>query len=98
MSTPVAKTKTRRWRLPIAAYLSIGLGGLTFVVVATVMWFMLAANWRNTSELLADKTRLLIGSLIEHTERFLDPALAQVDFIAEQLESGAVTFDEPLRY
>lgn len=94
MSTLIAKSKTRRWRLPIAAYLSIGLGGLTFIVMATVMWFMLAANFRNTSELLADKARLLIGSLVEHTERFLDPALAQVEFIAQQLENDAVSFDE----
>ena len=75
-------------RLSIAAYLGLGIGGLTFVAVGGVLVMMLWASWLNTSELLRDKSRLLLGSLVAHTGRYLDPAVAQAGFLAELIESG----------
>ena len=75
-------------RLSIAAYLGLGIGGLMFVAVASILAITLYANWRNTTELLQDKSRLLLGSLVEHTERFLDPARVQADFVADLIERG----------
>src|SRR5918996_678501 len=34
--------------------------------------------------------RLLIGSLVEHTERFLDPASVQAEFVADLIERGEI--------
>jgi adenylate cyclase len=75
-------------RLSIAAYLGLGIGGLTFVAVGGVLVMMLWASWLNTSELLRDKSRLLLGSLVAHTGRYLDPAVAQAGFLARLIESG----------
>jgi class 3 adenylate cyclase len=85
-----APRRTRRpfGRLSIAAYLGLGIGGLMFVAVASILAITLYANWRNTTELLQDKSRLLLGSLVEHTERFLDPARVQADFVADLIERG----------
>jgi adenylate cyclase len=82
------RTRLRFGRLSIAAYLGLGIGGLMFLAVASTLAISLYANWRNTTELLQDKSRLLLGSLIEHTERFLDPASVQADFVADLIERG----------
>jgi hypothetical protein len=75
VTAPAASRSKRRHfgRLSIAAYLGLGIGGLMFVAVASILAITLYANWRNTTELLQDESRLLLGSLVEHTERFLDP-------------------------
>ena len=80
MVTAAPRNLRRRFGRPsIAAYLSLGIGSLMFLAVASVLAITLYANWRNTIELLQDKSRLLLGSLVEHTERYLDPANVQVD-------------------
>jgi adenylate cyclase len=81
-------TRRRFGRLSIAAYLGLGIGSLMFVAVASILAITLYANWRNTTELLQDKSRLLLGSLVEHTGRFLDPAGVQADFVADLIERG----------
>jgi hypothetical protein len=82
-------TRRRFGRLSIAAYLGLGIGSLMFVAVASILAITLYANWRNTTELLQDKSRLLLGSLVEHTGRFLDPAGVQADFVADLIERRA---------
>ena len=89
MPTQSPGSEGRRFgRLSIAAYLGLGIGGLMFVAVASVLAITLYATWRNTTELLQDKSRLLLGSLVEHTERYLDPAGVQADFVADLIERG----------
>jgi class 3 adenylate cyclase len=85
-ATSGARRRFGRWS--IAAYLGLGIGGLMFVAVASILTIMLYANWRNTTELLQDKSRLLLGSLVEHTERYLDPAREEVEFVADLIEHG----------
>ena len=81
MATTASPRKRRRFgRLSIAAYLGLGIGGLMFLAVASTLAVTLYANWRNTTELLQDKSRLLLGSLVEHIERYLEPARVQADF------------------
>jgi adenylate cyclase len=75
--------RPRFGRLSIAAYLGLGIGGLMFGAVASILAITLYANWRNTTELLQDKNQLLLGSLVEHTERHLDPARVQAGFVAD---------------
>jgi adenylate cyclase len=89
MATVASGSTGRRFgRLSIAAYLGLGIGALMFIAVASVLAITLYANWRNTTELLQDKSRLLLGSLVEHTGRFLDPARVQADFVADLIERG----------
>src|SRR5919106_369645 len=89
MATAAPRPTGRRFgRLSIAAYLGLGIGGLMFLAVASTLAITLYASWRNTTELLQDKSRLLLGSLVEHTERFLDPASVQADFVADLIERG----------
>ena len=89
MAIAPRRGRRRRFgRLSIAAYLGLGIGGLMFVAVGSTLAITLYANWRNTTELLQDKSRLLLGSLVEHTERFLDPARVQAHFVADPIERG----------
>lgn len=82
------RNRTWRRRLSIAAYLSLGFGGLTFVAVGSVLLITLYANWRNTSELLADKSRLILSSLTGQIELWLDPTVGSAEFVATMIESG----------
>jgi adenylate cyclase len=83
----------RSLRLSIAAYLSLGFGGLMLVAVAGVLAMSLYANWRNTSELLFDKSRLILGALTGQIQQYLDPAAAKTDWLAQQIEEGAFATD-----
>ncbi|MGH6915180.1 MAG: hypothetical protein ACREH3_15940, partial [Geminicoccales bacterium] len=94
MVQAVPRSISRRFgRLSIAAYLSLGIGSLMFLAVASVLAITLYANWRNTIELLEDKSRLLLGSLVEHTERYLGPAEVQAEFVAGLIERGELDPD-----
>ncbi|MGI9494198.1 MAG: HAMP domain-containing protein, partial [Geminicoccaceae bacterium] len=76
------------WRLSISAYLGLGLGGLVAVALALLLWVTLDAIFKNTTELLEDKSRLVLSALTTQTSQFLDTALAPSEVIAEQIASG----------
>ena len=84
-------------RLSIAAYLSLGFGGLMLTAVALVLTMSLYANWQNTSELLVDKSRLILGSLTRQIQQYLDPAAAKADYVARQIEAGELAPDRQAR-
>lgn len=88
MPLPRSGRVHRPRRLSIAGYLSLGIGGLMIIAVGSVLVVLLYANWRNTTELLEDKSRMLLGSLITHTERWLEPAAALSDALAQMMRSG----------
>jgi hypothetical protein len=88
------RIRRRFGRLSIAAYLGLGIGGLMFLAVASILAITLFATWRNTTELLQDKSRLLLGSLVAQTERYLDPANAQAEFVAKLIERGELDGDD----
>jgi adenylate cyclase len=71
------------WRVSIATVLGAGLGGLVFLAVGSVLLIALYANFVNTTELLRDKSRLLLGSLAGAIERHLRPVAGQAHFVAE---------------
>ena len=86
--------RRRPWRLSIAVYLGLGLGALTFAAVASVLAVTLWANVVNTGELLADKSRLLTGTLVRATRSYLDAIEAPTEVLAELIESGELDPDE----
>ncbi|MFM2045750.1 MAG: adenylate cyclase 2 [Pseudomonadota bacterium] len=80
----------RRFRLPIAAVLTIGFGGLMLVAVASVLLMGLITTGRNTTELLTQQARLTMGGLETRIRNQLDPARAQVEFMADLMVSGTL--------
>lgn len=88
MDTAVARSRRSPWRLSIAAYLTLGLGGLTFIAIVATLWLSLGVALRNTDELLDDKGRLLLGGLRTSVGHFLAPAETQVEVVASLVEGG----------
>jgi adenylate cyclase len=82
------------WRLSIAAFQGLVLGGLVFLTLTGLLVVTLYTAFRNTSELLEDKSRLLLGSLTTATSLYLDAAQAQADYIAGLIEQGALNPDD----
>ena len=81
--------------LPIIAYLVFGVGGLVLLSVGGVLLVTLWIATRNTVELLEDKGRLLITSTVAQVGQFLEPIEAQVDLLAELIESGRLDPSDP---
>jgi adenylate cyclase len=88
------KQREKGWRLPIAAFQGLVLGGLVFLTLTGLLVLTLSTAFRNTEELLEDKSRLLLSSLTTATSLYLDAAQAQVEYIAGQIEQGALDPDE----
>jgi adenylate cyclase len=85
------------WRLPIAAFQGLVLGGLVFLTLTGLLVVTLYTAFRNTDELLEDKSRLLLGSLTTATSLYLDAAEAPVDYIAGQIEQDVLDPDDHQR-
>lgn len=82
--------KRKRFRLPIAAVLTGGFGGLMLLAVASVLILGLNTSGRNTFQLLSDKAELIVGGLEARVRAQLEPARAQAEFLARQIEQGEV--------
>src|SRR5918996_974582 len=78
------------WRLPIAAFQGLVLGGLVFLTLTGLLVVTLYTAFRNTSELLEDKSRLLLRTLTTAVSLYVDAAQAQVDYIAALIEQGTL--------
>ena len=81
----------------IAAFQGLVLGGLVFLTLTGLLVVTLYTAFRNTEELLDDKSRLLLGSLTTATSLYLDAAQAQVNYIAGLMEEGALDPDDHRR-
>ena len=79
-----------RRRLSIASYLGIGLGGLVATALGLLLWITLSAVFKNTTELLDDKSRLFLGSLSAQTRQYLDATLAPSKVAATEIGSGRI--------
>ena len=81
--------------LPIVAYLVFGVSALVILSVGGVLLVTLSIATRNTVELLEDKSRLLITSVVQEVQLFLAPAHAQVEALARLIESGRLDPADP---
>ncbi|MCG8694486.1 MAG: hypothetical protein MI806_25035 [Minwuiales bacterium] len=84
------KAGKRPGGLPIAHAILGGIGGLVLVAVALVFVAGYEVARRNTTELIRDKAELIIDSIIERTRAHLDPAQAQIVFLAGLMADEAV--------
>ena len=83
--------------LPIVAYLVFGVSALVILSVGAVLLVTLSIATRNTVELLEDKSRLLLTSVVQQVRLFLEPAQAQVEALAQLIESGRLDPADPER-
>jgi class 3 adenylate cyclase len=97
MRRTAGKQREKGWRLPIAAFQGLVLGGLVFLTLTGLLVLTLSTAFRNTEELLEDKSRLLLQSLTTATSLYLDAAQAQVDYIAGQIEQDVLDPDDHRR-
>ncbi|MFV3128135.1 adenylate/guanylate cyclase domain-containing protein [Niveispirillum sp. KHB5.9] len=86
-----------RMRLPIALVLTLGLGGLMLVAVASVFWLGVQTSGRNTYNLLADKAELAMNMAETRVRAQLDPARSQVDYLTNMLATGQVPIEDTER-
>lgn len=77
-------------RLSIASYLGIGLGGLVATALGLLLWVTLSAVFKNTTELLSDKSRIFLGALTAQTQQYLDATLAPSKVVANEIAKGRV--------
>lgn len=84
------RRKGRRFHLPVAAVLVLGFGGLMLVAVASVLLLGLITTGRNTADLMTDKAQLLMDGLETRVRSQLDPARAQVEFLARSIIEGQI--------
>ncbi len=98
-----AMFKRQRRGVPIAVAL-VGAFGL-LVLIAVVLVFIAGYDVarRNTTELVSEKSDLLIESVIAHNRNHLEPARAQLEYLADLVTTGALlpenreAFGEALR-
>jgi class 3 adenylate cyclase len=83
--------------LPIVAYLVFGVSALVILSVGAVLLVTLSIATRNTFELLEDKSRLLITSVVQQVRLFLEPGQAQVEALAHLIETGRLDPADPER-
>ncbi len=85
------KIAARRPFLSITTALTLALCLLVSVVVVLILLTSYPVARRNTMELLQDKTQLVIGSLLARTREHLNPARAEVSFLARMMAEGALS-------
>lgn len=94
-AAPPRGTRRRRafiGRLPIAAVLVGGFGGLVLLAVAAVLALGLSSGGRNTFSLLNDNAELVLSNVELRLRQRLETAERAAAYIAELAESGA--FDQ----
>lgn len=73
------------------------MGLLVLLAVATVFGVQYSASRTNTFKFLNDKAEAIVGQIEFDIRHHLDPAANQVEFIAQQIESGAFDLDDTAR-
>ena len=91
-----AATEVRKG-LPIVAYLVFGVSALVILAVGAVLLVTLSIATRNTFELLEDKSRLLLTSVVQQVRLFVEPSQAQVEALARLIETGRLEPSDPQR-
>ncbi|HRQ82904.1 MAG TPA: hypothetical protein PKZ97_17465, partial [Azospirillaceae bacterium] len=97
-ATPQRSPRRRRaliGRLPIAAVLVGGFGGLVLLAVAAVLALGLSSGGRNTFSLLNDNAELVLSNVELRLRQRLETAERAAAYIAGLAESGAFDHIDP---
>ncbi|NBC32920.1 MAG: adenylate/guanylate cyclase domain-containing protein [Alphaproteobacteria bacterium] len=76
--------------ISIATALALTMGGLVAIAVAIVLAIAVGANARNTLELMTDAAELVLALEERAVRDHLDPAAAQLEFLAALMRQGRV--------
>ena len=87
--------KSGRHGIPMSLILLLGLGGLVFAAVASVLAIGLWTSQQNTVDLLRDKSQTGVDALVTQVRELLDPKVAEVAFIAKTIEANPSLLDNP---
>lgn len=85
-----AGVRRRSSTLPVALVLAGSMAVLVLAAVVSVLVIGLWTSQRNTIDLLNERSVLIIGSIENDVRGYLEPALAQVEFIRRRIATGAV--------
>jgi len=80
---------TRSWRPSVTLVLAASMALLVLLSVVLVITIQVSASQRNTFQLLREVTALVVEYMDRSLRDHLEPAEAQVAFVAGQIESGA---------
>jgi adenylate cyclase len=87
----VVETRRPRFRrIPFAVALATSSGFLILVAVLAVLAMQWTVSQKNTFALLNEKVELIMERIEFGVRDHLDPARVQAEFVARQIESGAV--------
>ena len=84
-----------RHGIPMSLILLLGLGGLVFAAVASVLAIGLWTSQQNTLDLLRDKSQTGVRTLVQEVRELLDPKAAEVQFVAKTIEANPSLLDNP---
>lgn len=82
-----------RMRPALGTVLAAAFGTLMLLAVGSVLVVSLKGAGRNTSELLADKTDLIIASIEQRIRQQLEPVAAQAEYLRAAIEGGRLAVD-----
>ncbi len=75
---------------PVSLVLAGSMAVLVLTAVVLVLFIGLWTSQRNTVDLLNDRSELIIGAIESDVRAYLEPALAQVEFVRRRIATGAV--------
>lgn len=82
---------------PVALVLAGSMAVLVLGAVVLVLFIGLWTSQRNTIDLLNDRSELIIGAIESDVRAYLNPALAQVEFIRRRIATGEVDTEDHQR-
>ncbi len=88
MTQPVVGRKEYKTSMSVA--LGLGLGFFVATAVASVLAIGVLSGYQNTVTLLREKAELIVSSESYQAEQFLRAAERQIEYIAEQIETGDI--------
>ena len=88
--SPDKPPRSRSWHASMSVALALGLGFFVLTSVATVLSVGLVSGYRNTVELLRQKSELLTAAEQDRVTRYLGAAEDQLDFAARMIAAGEV--------
>ncbi|WP_282609421.1 adenylate/guanylate cyclase domain-containing protein [Pelagibius sp. Alg239-R121] len=83
-------TRQRSSTFPVSLVLAGSMAVLVLTAVAFVLFIGLWTSQRNTIDLLNNQLELIVGSIESDVRGYLEPALAQVEFVRRRIATGAV--------
>ncbi len=90
----MSSIQPRRKNISITVLLVTAIGGLVALSVSIVLALSVAANFKNTSELLELSSQQLIASIEQQIESHLDPAQFVVNHIVRQAQRGTIDLSD----